>query len=58
MRHWGIHVPGDQTLPAAGPVSTSSRSTEGLVTEDRLLQLVGALQSLRVVVESFDGDPA
>ena len=58
VRHWGIHVPSDQTLPAADPVSTSSRSTEGLVTEDRLLQLVGALQSPRVVMELFDGDPA
>ena len=44
-RHWGIHVHSGQTLPAPGPASTSSRSTRGLVTEDRLLQLVGALQS-------------
>ena len=55
---WGIHVPGDQTLPATGSTSTSSQSTEGMVTKDRLMQLVGALQSPRVVIEPFDGDPA
>ena len=55
---WGIHVPGDQTLPATGSTSTSSQSTECVVTKDKLMRLVGALQSPRVVIELFNGDPA
>ena len=51
-------LPGGQNLPVVGPASTSIQSTGVLVTEDRLLQWVGALQSPSVVAESFGGDPS